>query len=329
MSNERPVRGLLGLTVSGSSSQVLAGSDFSIFVIVHNPFEVPVVLYDVETHIPVELLDVNLARVKAAEARMADETADAHGGARFPFLRAIIRSRRKRAVFMEGQTGVAVATGTEFAPEEIAQAGVQTSITVGEARGDTTIAGVLFNFPENPSPEELESPEELDRLYDRFIKYKRGVTPIQLQPGDSVVRQFRLRTRSWLFFTPLAHTFQIQTRYSVDGVDHMVTTPYEISIRANMTAAAIGSVVGSLIGVTVRSLSSSSIDGTGLPSLASLFVAMLASIAIVAAFARRATAQSLVSVEDFWGGIVIGVSVGYFGFATFSQVFGSNGPSLP
>ena len=49
----------------------------------------------------------------------------------------------------------------------------------------------------------------------------------------------------------------------------------------------------------------------------------MASIAVVVAFARKSSAQPLVSVEDFWGGLVIGFTVGYFGFHQFLQLFPS------
>jgi hypothetical protein len=43
----------------------MAGSDFSIFVLVQNLFDVPVTIHEVQTHIPVELIDVNQRRLRA------------------------------------------------------------------------------------------------------------------------------------------------------------------------------------------------------------------------------------------------------------------------
>jgi len=50
-------------------------------------------------------------------------------------------------------------------------------------------------------------------------------------------------------------------------------------------------------------------------------------VVVVVAFARKSSAQPLVSVEDFWGGMVIGFTVGYFGFNQFLHLFpaGSGG----
>jgi hypothetical protein len=172
------------------------------------------------------------------------------------------------------------------------------------------------------------SSDDLDALMRRVIEYRRGVIPIRLQPGDSVVRQFVLRTRSRLLFRPLSHTFQIQVNYSVDGVDHIGTIPYQLSIQAALGSIAWGSVLGAVLGTLVKSLAQpgASFSGSHLLSiLQALAVSVMASIAVMVAFARKSSAQPLVSIEDFWGGLVIGFTVGYFGFQTFFRLFPTSG----
>jgi hypothetical protein len=51
----------------------------------------------------------------------------------------------------------------------------------------------------------------------------------------------------------------------------------------------------------------------------------MASLVVVVAFARKSSAQPLVSVEDFWGGMVIGFTVGFFGFNQFFGLFPTGG----
>jgi hypothetical protein len=70
-----PVRGNLTLDVSTSSPQKVAGETFSIFVVVRNPFEVPITLYQVRTHIPVELIDMNKRRLDQIRAQENEERA--------------------------------------------------------------------------------------------------------------------------------------------------------------------------------------------------------------------------------------------------------------
>jgi hypothetical protein len=293
-----PVRGNLTLDVSTSSGQTLAGSDVSIFVVVRNPFEVPVTLYQVRTHIPVELIDVNKRRL--------DESRE-WGDRPFWEVLASRFLRRRRDYY----SGIATAVGIDVAPEEateLMRADVQVRGNVVEG----TVAGVLLSFPENPST------EELDAIFRRFADYKRGVIPETLQPGDSVVRQFVLRTRQWLLFTPLAHTFQIQATYSLDGCDHTTIAPYELQIQARTSAIALGGLSGAVLGTSLKVLTSS---GQSASAIVTAFaVAALATIAVVIAFARKALAQPLVSVEDFWGGALIGFSVGFFGFHQFTKL---------
>jgi len=50
-------RGALKLEISTSTPVVSAGKEFSIYVVIRNPFLVPVTLHSTETHIPIELSD--------------------------------------------------------------------------------------------------------------------------------------------------------------------------------------------------------------------------------------------------------------------------------
>ena len=307
-----PVRGSLRLNVSTSSPQVGAGSDFSIFVVIQNPFDVPITIHQVQTHIPVELLDVNRLRLELAK----DAPSSASSGL------TAFRDRIKRNLAARSRhTGVAIAVGTDFDPTvERDFVSVNTKVDIMEA--NSSIVGVQFAFPTNPSS------EELDRVFRRLADYKRGLIPVTLQPGDSTVKQFVLRTRRWLLFTPLTHTFQIQVNYSGDGVDHTDTVAYGQSIGATIGAISIGACCGAVLGAVLKQLSSA--DGTGAPPVGrAIIVALLASLAVVVAFARKTTAQPVVSVEDFWGGALIGFTVGFSGLGQFSGIFGNPSTGTP
>lgn len=300
-----PIRGTLGLAISASSPETVAGTDFSIFVVVNNPFEVPITLYQVRTHIPVELMDMNKSRLDDAQA--SGHEADG----RFQPLRRLRENRAFRRRLRDGQTGIATAVGTDVAPQEAVEL-MRGDVQISDSQVGGTVAGVMLSFPENPTA------EELDRIFRRFADYKRGVVPETLQPGDGVVRQFVLRTRTWLLFTPLAHTFQIQATYSIDGCDHTTIAPYELQIQARTSAVALGGLAGAALGTALKVLTSS---GESASAIVTAFaVAALATIAVVIAFARKTAAQPLVSVEDFWGGAVIGFSVGFFGFQQFTKL---------
>lgn len=302
-----PVRGSLRLQVNTSNPRVSAGSHFSIFVTIQNPFDVPITVYQVETHIPVELMDINAVRI----AEATEQSAAKPNRSPIGWLADAFR-RRRRAI--NAQTGIAIAIATNFAPEQEREF-IKSQVSIGEVHGEVAVSGVQLVFPENPTS------EDLDRIFQRIADYKKGLIPATLQPGDSVVRQFVLRTRRWLFFTPLSHAFQMQVNYSVDGVDHSDTVPYQLSISSTLLATTIGAITGSVLGATLRTITSLGASQTLFPAFTGVLAAILASIAVVVAFARKSNAQPMVSVEDFWGGALIGVSVGYFGFEQFMGLF--------
>jgi hypothetical protein len=301
-----PVRGSLKLSVSSSNPQITAGSDFSIFVGIQNPFDVPITIHQVQTHIPVELIDVNGLRLDLAKHNKEFYSTQFFGN--------FIESIKYRLTSGRIHSGIAVAVGTNFDPSAERDF-IQMTMNLGHVT-ESSIVGVQFTFPENPTP------EELDQIFRRLIDYKTGLTPVTLQPGDSIIKQFVLRTRHWLFFTPLAHYFRIQVNYVMDGADHSDTIPYEQNIRSTLSAMVVGGASGAILGTLLKHFSSPSEAFTFNNSiLQALTVSILASFAIVIAFARKSNTQPIVSVEDFWGGALIGFTVGYFGFEQFSDLF--------
>jgi hypothetical protein len=301
-----PVRGSLRLNINTSSPKIAAGSDFSIFVVIQNPFDVPITIYQVQTHIPVELIDVNGLKLDRAN-RESEYSSESVFRNLYEIWKYRIESKGKH-------TGIAVAVGTDFDPKaEKELFSISTQIqTMAEG---SSVIGVNFSFPDNPTA------EELDRIFRRIADYKKGLIPVTLQPGDSVVKQFVLRTRNWLFFTPLVHKFQIQVNFASDGIDHTDTISYEQNVQSTIGAMAVGAGIGALVGTLLKSLSSNTTDATEGSVFRALMASILASIAVVVAFARKSTAQPLISVEDFWGGALIGFSVGFFGFEQFFGLF--------
>jgi len=54
-----PIRGAIKTSVSTSTDTVVAGENFSIFIKIQNPFEMPLILHRVSTYIPTEFIDVD------------------------------------------------------------------------------------------------------------------------------------------------------------------------------------------------------------------------------------------------------------------------------
>jgi hypothetical protein len=303
------IRGSLRLEISAATPAITSGANFSIFVTIQNPFDVPVTIYQVLTHIPVELYDISSLRIyraRSSETRTRSRTTE--------FLDRVLGRDIENS-----QNGVAVAVGPEFSPETQSSA-ITIAQHVGAMGAESSIQGIAFNFPQNPKL------EDLDRIYLRLDGMRKGQVPVTLQPGDTLVRQFVLRTRRMLFFSPLAYSFRIQVNYAMDEQDHYDTVSYNVNIRSSLTSVSVGSICGALIGSVLKALSTNKTGGVGVwDGLNAALIAALASLAVVIAFARKASAQPIVSVEDFWGGALIGFSVGFFGLDNFLYLFKSPG----
>src|SRR5208283_571914 len=114
--------------------------------------------------------------------------------------------------------------------------------------------------------------------------------------------------------------------FATEGIRHNQTVSFQVNIRATILAMALGAIGGAIVGAWLKSLTTPE-PASAHPIWRAMTVAVLASFAVVVAFARKSNAQSLVSVEDFWGGALIGFSVGFFGFDQFSSLFSAHPPA--
>jgi hypothetical protein len=67
-----PIRGAIRTSVSTSTEGLIAGENFSIFVTIQNPFEVPLVVHRVSAHLPTEFIDVD-QRLRELQAIRLEE----------------------------------------------------------------------------------------------------------------------------------------------------------------------------------------------------------------------------------------------------------------
>lgn len=95
---------------------------------------------------------------------------------------------------------------------------------------------------------------------------------------------------------------------------------FPLNIASTLLAAVIGAVNGAALGAVLRRLTTVP-DETSLSMVTAIVAAVLARIAVVIAFARKSSVQPIVSIEEFWGGALIGVSVGYLRFDQFLHLF--------
>jgi hypothetical protein len=309
-------RGDLQIQVSASKPTIVAGQEFSVFVVIGNPFEVPIVLYSVETQIPVELVDVAAKQIRRNV--LSDDPAFSRPQA--GLWNSILcltwdRWRINLRIATEPENRIAQAVAAPEITSVKTQPVIAATISVGAMASDSRVSGVQIDRYQTIDLNiDSASPKHLDNLLWRLEAFKKGMIPIVLQPGDSVVKQFIFRTKSWLFFTPLAHTLQIQVRYGVDDRDHLDTVPYQLTIQAAITATMIGAVLGGVIGGVARMINAMQTGNANMGTqVLSLVMAVILSAITVVSFARKSGVQQIVSVEDFWGGLFLGFLIGFLG----------------
>ncbi len=351
------VRGSLKLEASTSKPVTSAGEEISIYVVIRNPFSVPVQIANTETHIPVDITD-QLAqkkyRRKIKDSRK--ETLEAIKNSLSPRY----RKRLKiflfnfrfligdlcqevlsfeifqiipifKAFYFESDERVAVAVSPD---EEESSGGLRyfgtpvISIAANHGNIDATFRSkVELNIAANHGNIDLSTRDEATSiLSDKPDNIpKENITPefkgITLYPGDSLVKHFVLKTRRWLFFSPVSHTFQIQVRYNIDGRYHIDTLPFSVDIRAPMKSSIIGSVIGSILGFIVNE-SREAANLYNRDFWLSIARTIIFSLVIIVAFARKSNVQQVVSVEDFWGGLFTGFLVGYSGDSFIKSILG-------
>jgi hypothetical protein len=316
------MRGALKLEVSTSTPVVSAGTEFSIYVVIRNPFPVPVTILRTETHIPVELSDEISKRNERLRTLLSQKTElDAE---KQSIRRVQLRIRHfLKDVYERFRTDSGPRVAIAYSPEEqraVARPQPYVQIMGGEA---VTVGGdVVGGHKWILDFSKLTGEEMRQILYDIDEYNKGGQPPVVLQPGNSLVMHFVLKTTKWLTFTPIAHTFQIHVRYEVDKQRQIDTVPFSINIRAAMKSSLIGAIFGGVLGSIVNQRNVN-LDPTSLGRV--FLTSVVFAVIIVVAFARKSNVQQIVSVEDFWGGVFIGFLVGYSGESFISSILGKSG----
>jgi len=247
-------RGDLKIQIDIGKPILVAGEEFSIFVKITNPYEVPLVLFSVDTQIPVDLRDVlGESREKYFGDKLTDERKTA---SRFGFLQPYARTPEERLI----------AHGISTTDKDYLK---QTS--------------------------QLIPP------------------PILLQPDDSIVKHFILKTREKWRFTPIALTLEIQVKYGVDHREHLDTAKVDLAIQSSLSSIALGAIVGGLAGSAVTIIYKKMYVQGPLNVSSYILLSLILSTMVVVAFARKSGVQKIISIEDFYGGLFLGFMVGLSG----------------
>jgi hypothetical protein len=151
-----------------------------------------------------------------------------------------------------------------------------------------------------------------------------------LQPGSTAVYSLILTTKNSLLFRPVQYALQYSLNFSFNLERKKIftnTASQQITIRSPIVSVMFGAVLGGIAGFLATFLTKTSQASAGFAInwaelLISLVVTSILSAMAVVFLVRKTETQSLISVEDFWGGLVIGFLVGYAGTTAFESLTG-------
>lgn len=163
-----------------------------------------------------------------------------------------------------------------------------------------------------------------------------------LQPGCTTVYTAVLDVNRPFLFTPSQYRLQFNVQYSFNKKPEVTsgkdinedrifsnTVSHELAIRPSVGSMIFGGAVGGAIGSVSRVLQVNPANEIqqfkGIDyytSGVSVLLAVILSCIAIIFMARKSDAQSFISVEDFWGGLLIGFLVGYTGTSFFQELTG-------
>jgi hypothetical protein len=170
---------------------------------------------------------------------------------------------------------------------------------------------------------------------------------VPLQPGSTAVYTVLLNVKRSFIFPPSSYFLQFSVNFSFDAlqtnesvahrsVNTLITNTvsHEITIRPSVYSLIGGAALGGVSGATARLLKaagqfdvSALTWSGGVSNGFAIALAVILSAVSIVVVARKSEAQSFISVEDFWGGLLIGFFVGYSSTEFFADLVRVGGAS--
>lgn len=339
-----PIRGAIKTSVSTSTDTLVAGQDFSIFIKVQNPFEMPLILHRVSTYIPTEFIDVDKKFRDIQALELEEQIADLESvGSQvgLPPSGFIPRHRIWLPKFFRGLSQLSLkflGLELEFNPERV----LVPSIARDASETAETKIGLKLPFMghiaqaykkevKNNQDEESTKTALRERLSNELAIYHEALKSLMkpdqsfkiLQAGNSTTRVFTIRSGRTIRFTPASYRLHIEVEYEIAGIRNVDTIEHILQVKSSLASIVLGALLGGLGGWFTSNGKAINYD---LLSFVELFISLVMASMAVVLFARKKDVQPFIAVEDFWGGIAIGFLVAYSGPKLFQKIV-SAGPT--
>lgn len=335
--------GLLDLSVDLSVPEVYSGTEFTLYLHVKNPFPQPVWIKSVELSLPTQL-SVQVAKEKI---KKSSEERDFVKEATHKLImerESEIKRLRDllRADDLDEDEGGNIRTRLRDLEEETrADLASLSGGLVLEPSGESRVHlynsgfGTVIVRPSGESRVTVENRPGINED-ERVPLVSSLPSGAALQPGSTDVWTIRLGSQKTPFFIPAKFKLQLTVIYGLESPPpdehahdsrslYSNTISFATQVRAALWSVILGGVVGGIVGSVARSL-----QGTGgavafsgshaNSTVGALLLAAILSGAAVVFSARKSDTQSFVTVEDFWGGLLVGFLIGYSGTAAFAKI---------
>ncbi|QDV15627.1 hypothetical protein Pan153_02430 [Gimesia panareensis] len=327
-----PIRGAIRTLIKNSTDTIAAGTEFSVFVTIQNPFEVPLTLRQVSTHIPTEFVDLDQYARAQQVTELHEEMSELYEIGRELGVAAptgLLGAPKKRRWSLQSIRMSIPLIDIEFRERAATRPVVARDIGGGGLTGFASLKLPLVGSYEIkqaiPEADETEKQAIKQQIQQELVRFETAVDSIQkdepflreLQPGNSTTRVFTLRTRDRVWFKPSTYRLQIEIEYEISDINNVDTIEHQIQVKSSLASVVFGSLLGAVCGWIVKEI------GTGVPDIQGwlrLVVSLVLAAMTVVLFARKKDVQPLIAVEDFWGGVAMGFLAAYVGPAIFENL---------
>jgi hypothetical protein len=142
--------------------------------------------------------------------------------------------------------------------------------------------------------------------------------------GESTSYSFNAIVSKWLFISGSELIFPGRIKYRYNEMIHYAPFEVHLVLRPPLLANSLGALTGSVLGNIARSLKDQGavfLQNITIEFIStSVLASILAIIAVVYSSRRSSESQPILTVEDFFGGLIIGFMIGYLGNSFFQRV---------
>ena len=295
------------LDVSIREASYVAGKISPVAILVRNPFDVPVEILEIQGPRSSHLSEIGRMGTNQDVVYADSKNATPHKTGLLSWI---------KNHFLGQVSVVSLSLGGIRATFPTEDNTIQVNAK-GESRVEIpadSIAGRLVQVKTEENAQVVITADDHISRKDSNDTYK----PFVLQPHCDAVAHFYVSTGNWLLCIPTRQALSTQIRYRINGKEKTQVIHADFEVKPPLLSMVIGAIIGATLGSSAKAL-----NAPTSPSFASMAVSIGSSVvmSMIAAIAlsRKTGTQGFITVEDFYGGFVVGALIGYGGSSYFES----------